>query len=478
MTISAPVLNRSMMYVNGTWIEPSTDEKFEVISPSTEEVIAQIPWGGADDVDKAVAAAKAAFEGWSATPLDVRQEVIRRAGALLESRADEVTALLALEMGCPVSFGRMYQVGLPMIALGTIPTLMEDVEWATRTGNTDVLRVPVGVVGVITPWNYPLQQLMGKVGYAVAAGCTVVVKPSEFAPLNAFVLAEIFDQAGLPPGVFNLVTGPGPVVGERIVTHPDVDMVSFTGSTDTGRRLSELAAPQVKPLALELGGKSANIWLDDVDIAKAAPDAVFKAFVNTGQTCIALTRLLVPRHRLAEAEAAIAAVVSQYRTGDPLDPTSQLGPLINAAAREKTRAYIQSGLDQGAKLIAGGLDTPCGLGRGYFVAPTVFSEVDNSMRIAQEEIFGPVLSMIPYDTDDEAVAIANDSPYGLYGGVWSADRARAVRIASRIHTGALEINGAAFNPLAPFGGVKQSGHGREYGVWGLEEFTVLKAISY
>ncbi|MEV0462654.1 aldehyde dehydrogenase family protein [Nocardia tengchongensis] len=478
MSVTTAPSTYDRVYLGGAWVEPSTTEHFEVENPATEEVAGRIPWVGAADVDKAVAAARAAFPAWSTTSLEQRQEAIRRIAAGLEARADELTVLLAAEMGCPVTFGRTYQVGLGLITLATVPALVEEVRWHTRTENTDVLRVPVGVVGVITPWNYPLHQLIGKVAYAIAAGNTVVVKPSELAPLSAFVLAEIIHAAGLPAGVFNLVTGPGPIVGEHIVTHPEVDMVTFTGSTRTGRRLAELAAPQVKPLALELGGKSANVWLDDVDIAKTAPDAVFKAFVNSGQTCIALTRLLVPRSRLAEAEQAIAAVVSQYTTGDPLSPATQLGPLINKAAREKVLSYIDIGLEEGARLLTGGPGKVDGVERGYYVQPTVFTDVSPTATIAQEEIFGPVLAIIAYDTEDEAVAIANNSPYGLYGAVSSADPRRAGAIAARIHTGSIEINGAAFNPLAPFGGVKQSGHGREYGVWGFDEFTTVKAISY
>lgn len=477
VTDATAVRSYDTIYVNGAWVEPSTSATYDVISPSTENVVATIPWVGADDVDRAVAAAKAAQPGWAATSLAERQAVIRRVYSLLEARADEMTELIATEMGCPVGFGRLYQVGTAMITLGTVTDIVEQVEWRTRTGNTDVLRVPRGVVGVITPWNYPLQQLVGKIAYAILAGNTVVAKPSEIAPLNGYLFAELLDQAGLPPGVVNLLTGPGPVVGERIVTHPDVAMVSFTGSTNVGRHLGALAAPQVKPLALELGGKSANIWLDDVDIARAAPDAVFKAYVNTGQTCLALTRLLVPRSRLAETEAAIAAVASAMPVGDPLDPTSVLGPLASAAQRDKVADYIAKGIDEGGRVIAGGPGVPDGLGRGFYVRPTVFTDVTPSMSIATDEIFGPVLPIIAYDTEEEAIAIANSSEYGLYGGVSSADPERALAVADRLETGGVEINGAAFNPMAPFGGVKQSGHGREYGVWGFDELTTIKSVT-
>lgn len=474
---STAVQSHDRVFIGGEWVEPSTSETYGVVSPSTEEVVAHIPWVGAEDVDRAVAAAKAAQPGWAATSLAERQAVLRRAYHLLAARADEMTALIATEMGSPVSFGRVYQTGLALITLGTVPDLVEQVEWRTRTGNTDVLRVPRGVVGVITPWNYPLHQLVGKICYSIIVGNTVVAKPSEVAPLDAYLFAELLQQAGLPPGVVNIVTGPGAVVGERIVTHPDVAMVTFTGSTNIGRRLAELAAPRVKPLALELGGKSANIWLDDVDIPKAAPESLFQAFVNTGQTCMALTRLLVPRSRLAEAEETIAAVVPGFPVGDPLDPASVLGPLSSAAQRDKTAAYIKLGEEQGGRLIAGGPGAPEGLDRGFYARPTVFSDVTPSMAIATEEIFGPVLPIIAYDTVDEAIAIANSVDYGLYGGVHSADPERALDVAARMETGGVAINGAAFNPLAPFGGIKQSGHGREYGVWGFDEVTSIKTVT-
>jgi len=477
-TMSSPVRSYDRLFIGGEWVVPSSTETYSVSNPATEEVIATIPWSGREDVDRAVAAAKAAQPAWAATSIAERQAILRRAYHLLEDRADEVTALMATEMGSPVSFGRLYQTGLAMITLGTVPDLLEQVEWATRVQNSDVLRVPRGVVGVITPWNYPLHQLVGKVAYAIAVGNTVVAKPSEVAPLNAFVFAEILEQSGLPAGVVNLVTGPGAVVGERIVTHPDVAMISFTGSTAVGRHLAELAAPQVKPLALELGGKSANIWLDDVDVALAAPTTLFEAFVNTGQTCMALTRLLVPRARLDEAEAALATALTHLPVGDPLDPAVFLGPLASAAQRDKTQGYIARGLEQGARIIAGGPGAPVGREVGYFVRPTIFSDVTPDMDIAKEEIFGPVLPIIAYDTEDEAVRIANSVDFGLYGGVYSADPRRAAEVAARLETGGVSINGAAFNPLAPFGGVKQSGHGREYGIWGLEELTAIKTITY
>jgi acyl-CoA reductase-like NAD-dependent aldehyde dehydrogenase len=338
------------------------------------------------------------------------------------------------------------------------------------------VREPVGVVGCITPWNYPLHQIAAKVAPALAAGCTVVVKPSEVAPINAFILAEIIEEAGLPAGVFNLVSGVGPVVGEAIAAHPDVDMVSFTGSTRAGKRVSELAAQTVKRVTLELGGKSANIILDDADFEKAVADGVGKCYLNSGQTCSALTRMLVPRSRLAEAEAIAVKTAETFTTGDPFQPTTRLGPLVSAVQRDRVRGYIQKGQDEGAKLLTGGTESPEGLDKGFFVKPTVFSEVGRNMTIAQEEIFGPVLSILPYDTEEEAVEIANDTVYGLAGGVWSGDPERAKKVALQLRTGQVEVNGGGFNLMAPFGGYKQSGHGRELGKYGLEEYLEVKSL--
>jgi len=368
----------------------------------------------------------------------------------------------------PVNLSTMIQAGLPTMTFGSMSQVLDGFQFEEQLGTSLIVKEPVGVVGAITPWNYPLHQIAAKVAPALAAGCTVVVKPSEVAPLNAFILAEIIDEVGLPAGVFNLVTGVGPVVGEAIASHPDVDMVSFTGSTRAGKRVQELAAQTVKRVALELGGKSPNVILDDADFEKAVPAGVGAAFLNSGQTCSALTRMLVPRSRLQEAEELAAKTAETYTPGDPFADGSKLGPLVSAAQLERVRGYIQKGLDEGAKLLTGGLDKPEGLDKGYFVRPTVFSEVRPGMTIEQEEIFGPVLSIIPYDTEEEAVEIANDTIYGLAGGVWSGDAERAKNVARQIRTGQVEVNGGAFNPLAPFGGYKQSGNGRELGKFGLE----------
>ncbi len=394
----------------------------------------------------------------------------------LAERADEIAATISQELGMPLTLSKMIQAGLPIAQFGAMPKLMEEVRWEEEIGNSRVLREPVGVLGAITPWNYPLNQITCKVAPALAAGCTVVLKPSEIVPLNAFILAEVIEAAGLPAGVFNLVTGTGPVVGEAIAGHPGVDMVSFTGSTRAGRRVSELASATVKPVAMELGGKSPNVILDDADLSKAVPDGVGKCYLNSGQTCSALTRMLVPSEKLAEAEQIATQAAESFTPGDPFEDSTRLGPLVSETQRERVRSYIEKGENEGAKLLTGGAAAPEGLDKGYFVRPTVFSEVTPEMTIAQEEIFGPVLAIQPYEGEDDAVRIANDTDYGLAGGVWSADQERAISVAKRIRTGQIEINGGAFNPLAPFGGYKQSGHGRENGRYAIEELLQVKSL--
>ena len=478
MAVAAEIQVRDKLYVGGEWVDPTGSETIDVINASTEEVMGRIPQGTPEDVDRAVAAARAAFEGWSQTPMVERAELIRAIASGLAARGEEIAGTIAQELGMPLAQCVAIQAGLPTMTFTSVPQLLEDVEWREEVGNSVVVREPVGVVGAITPWNYPLHQIAAKVAPALAVGCTVVLKPSEVAPLNAFILTEIIDEAGLPAGVFNLVTGTGPVVGEAIASHPGVDMVSFTGSTRAGRRVSELAAQSVKPVALELGGKSPNVILDDADLEVAVKDGVGKCFLNSGQTCSALTRMLVPRERLADAERIAAQVAEAYTVGDPFDEGSRLGPLVSDVQRERVRGYIRKGVEEGARLVAGGEEPPEGMERGYFVRPTVFSDVRSDMTIAQEEIFGPVLSIIPYDDEDDAVRIANDSQYGLAGGVWSADEERAQRVASRIRTGQVEINGGVFNPLAPFGGYKQSGHGRELGRHALEEYLQVKSMQF
>jgi len=464
------------IYINGAWVPSTGTDTLSVTDSATEEVIATIPNGTAADVDAAVAAARAAFPAWSALSKEERAAYLMKIHAGLEARTDEIAETIAKEVGMPLMLSNLVQVGLPKANFAVAAQLVTNYQFEEQMGNSLVVREPFGVVGCITPWNYPLHQIALKVAPALAAGNTVVVKPSEVAPINAFILAEIVHEAGLPAGVFNLVTGVGPVVGEAIAAHPDVDLVSFTGSTRAGKRVAEVGSQTVKKISLELGGKSPNVILDDADFNKAVADGVGKCFLNSGQTCTALTRMLVPRSRLAEAEQIAAATASAFTPGNPFEKTSRLGPLVSAAQRERVRGFIQQGIDEGATLLVGGPESPEGLEQGYFVKPTVFSNVTPAMTIAREEIFGPVLSIMPYDTEDEAVEIANDTIYGLAAGVWSGDAEHAKQVARRIRAGQVEVNGGGFNVMAPFGGYKQSGLGREAGRYGLEEFLEVKSL--
>jgi acyl-CoA reductase-like NAD-dependent aldehyde dehydrogenase len=477
MATAAAALTRDRLFIGGEWVESAGTDRIDVLNPTTEQVIGSVPEGTAEDADRAVKAARAAFDSWSqVSPYD-RAQYCAAIGAALADRGDDLAVLITSEMGMPIGLSRMIQAGLPSLTFSSMPQLVEEIQWEEEVGNSLIVREGAGVVAAITPWNYPLHQIANKVAPAIAAGCTVVLKPSEVVPLNAFVLAEVCEAVGLPAGVFNLVTGTGPVVGEAIVAHPETDMVSFTGSTRAGKRVSELAAQAVKPVSLELGGKSPNIILDDADLEQAVTDGVAKCFLNSGQTCSALTRMLVPRDKLEQAERIAAVVADEaFTPGDPFADGSALGPLVSETQRERVRGYIEKGQAEGAKLVAGGAESPEGLDTGYFVRPTVFSDVTSDMTIAQEEIFGPVLAIMPYDGEEEAIRIANDTIFGLAGGVWSADEDRAKRVAARIRTGQVEINGGAFNPMAPFGGYKQSGHGRELGRYGLEEFLVAKSL--
>ncbi|HXA42288.1 MAG TPA: aldehyde dehydrogenase family protein [Candidatus Solibacter sp.] len=475
-TESTALRSRDRFYIDGQWVQPHGTGQLEVINSSTGDVVATVPEGDASDADRAVAAAREAFDGWAALPPAERADYLDKIKAGLQARIEDLVRVIAVEVGMPTSLAPAYQLGSPPFAFGYYAGLVRQFAFEKEVGNSLVVYEPVGVVGAITPWNYPLHQISLKVAPALAAGCTVVLKPSEVAPLNAFVLADVIEEAGLPAGVFNLVTGTGPVVGEALATHPEVDMISFTGSTRAGKRVSELAAQTVKRVALELGGKSANVILDDADLDAAVRRGVQQVLVNTGQSCNAWTRMLVPRDKQSEVERIAVEVFSETAVGDPLDAGSFVGPLVSKAQQERVQGYIRKGVEEGARLVAGGDTPPAGQERGYFVRPTLFADVTPDMTIAQEEIFGPVISIIPYDTEDEAVRIANDSVYGLAGAVWSSDPERAKRVARRIRTGQVDINGGGFNILAPFGGYKQSGNGRELGEFGFEEFLEVKSL--
>jgi acyl-CoA reductase-like NAD-dependent aldehyde dehydrogenase len=476
MATTASISAREEIFIGGEWVTPAGADPLPVVNSTTEEVIATIPGCTPVEVDHAVAAARAAFPGWSTTSRGERAEALNAIAAGLGERAEELTETITQELGMPVKLTQMIQIGLAINDVASAAKAIDEITWEEEIGNSRVLREAAGVVGAITPWNYPLHQITAKVAPALAAGCTVVLKPSEVVPLNAFIFAEVVESVGLPAGVFNMVTGVGPVVGEAIASHPEVDMVSFTGSTRAGRRVSELAAATVKPVAMELGGKSPNIILEDADFSRAVPDGVAKCYLNSGQTCSALTRMLVPRERLAEVEELAVAAAEAFTPGDPFDPETKLGPLSSAVQRERVRGYIEKGEAEGAKLLTGGADAPEGLEHGFFVKPTVFSDVTPEMTIAQEEIFGPVLAIQPYDDEADAVRIANSTEYGLAGGVWAGDEEHAIAVARQLRTGQVEINGGAFNPNAPFGGYGQSGHGRENGRYGLEEFLQVKSL--
>jgi betaine-aldehyde dehydrogenase len=464
------------LYINGQWVKPNGAGMIDVINSTTEEVMGRVPEGTPEDANAAVAAARAAFEKWAATSTEERARYLQLIADRLNMRKDEIAALIASEVGMPLPLATAVQAGMPTAVMGSYAKMLGEFKFEEQIGNAAVVKEPVGVVGCITPWNFPLHQVVCKVAPALAAGCTIVLKPSEVAPLTAFILAEICDDVGLPAGVFNLVTGYGPVVGEAIASHPGVDMVSFTGSTRAGKRVSELAAKTVKRVSLELGGKSANIILDDADFEKAVKSGVGSCYFNSGQTCSALTRMLVPKSRYDEAVGIAKKTAESFTVGDPREGKAKLGPLVSATQRERVVNYIKKGVEEGATIVTGGAEMPEGVTKGYFVRPTVFANVNNKMTIAQEEIFGPVLSIIPYEDEDDAVRIANDTIYGLAGGVWSGDAERAKRVARRLRTGQVEINGGKFNPMAPFGGYKQSGHGRELGKYGLEEYLEVKAM--
>ena len=463
-------------YIDGQWVDPVTPNPLDVVNPATEEICGRISLGSAEDVDRAVAAAKRAFETYSRTTRDERIALLEAILAKFMERYDEVARAIMEEMGAPWGLAKSAQAGSGSQHIKAALRALKHFEFEERNRTTLIVREPIGVCGLITPWNWPMNQVAVKVAPALAAGCTMVLKPSEVAPFDAMIFAEVIDAAGVPAGVFNLVNGDGPGVGSALSQHPDVAMVSFTGSTRAGVAVAQNAAPTVKRVAQELGGKSANILLDDVDLEAAVRDGAENCFDNTGQSCDAPTRMLVPRDRMEEAAAIAAEVANSTRVGDPRDEETEVGPLVSEQQWNKVQDLIRKGIDEGATLAAGGTGRPAGLDRGYFAKPTVFANVSNDMTIAREEIFGPVLSIIPYDSDDEAIAIANDTPYGLSGYVSSGDHERACRVAARMRTGMVHINGADLDSMAPFGGYKHSGNGREWGPHGIEEFLEVKSI--
>lgn len=462
-------------YVDGHWVESTSSETIEVVDPATGEAFASFRASSPDEVDRAVEAAAAALDSWSRTPVAERTELLTRVATEIGARSSELARTITRELGMPVKLCERIQVGLPRSTFASMADAAAAIAWREQLGTSLLLREAVGVVAAITPWNYPLHQIAAKVAAALAAGCTVVLKPSELTPKCAVDLFAIFDAVGFPPGVVNLVSGPGATVGERLVSHDLVDMVTFTGSTQVGRHISAIASQTVKRVALELGGKSPSVVLEDADLARAVRATVANCFLNSGQSCNALTRLIVPRERVEEAEELAAAAAARFAAGDPNDPEVRMGPLISENQRSRVNAYVEQALLDGAKVIGDG-EVRSDNAKGFFVAPTVLSNVDPSMAIAREEVFGPVLCILASDSEDDAVRLANDSIYGLAAAVWSADEEHALRVASRIRAGQIQINDGPHNAIAPFGGYKQSGNGREYGSIGIEEFLEVKSL--
>ncbi len=463
-------------YINGEWVEPAGRETIDVINPATEEAFATISMGTAEDVDAAAKAARAAFPAWSQSSVEERIAVLKKIMAGIQARSGDLAAAITSEMGAPVGLANAAQVPSGLGHFAAVLPVLENYKFQETRGSTLIVKEAAGVCGFITPWNWPLNQIACKVAPALAAGCTIVLKPSEVAPINAYILAEIIDECGLPPGVFNLVNGDGPNVGAAISAHPEVDVVSFTGSTRAGREVAKAAADGIKRVTQELGGKSANIILDDVaDFGKAVFSGVLNCFGNSGQSCNAPTRMLVPKARMAEAIESAKAAAAKAVVGDPTNEGTSLGPVVSELQFNKINALIEAGIKEGAELIAGGPGRPEGLEKGYYIKPTVFANVTNDMTIAREEVFGPVLTIIGYEDDAEAVAIANDTEYGLSGYV-SGEPAHAQQIALQIRTGMVHINGAPLDISAPFGGYKKSGNGREWGLEGFEEYLETKAM--
>ncbi|MBT7642623.1 MAG: aldehyde dehydrogenase family protein, partial [Rhodobiaceae bacterium] len=463
-------------YIDGAWVEPSDPKPFDVINPANEQVIGQIMMGNKDDVNKAVAAAKRAFPSFSQTSVQERLELLDAIIAAYGARMDEVAETISAEMGAPMWLSKAAQAAMGIAHLTTVRGILETYAFEKQQGNTMIRKEPVGVCGLITPWNWPINQIACKVAPAIAAGCTMVLKPSEVAPLNAALWAEILDDAGVPAGVFNLVNGDGIEVGEVMSRHPDIDMMSFTGSTRAGVAVAKASADTVKRVAQELGGKSANIILDDADFNKAVAQGVQSCFMNSGQSCNAPTRMLVPAARHDEVVEIAKAAAEQVKVGDPNGEDTTIGPVVSEMQFEKIQTLIETAINEGTELVTGGLGKPDGLNAGYYVKPTIFANVTNDMTIAREEVFGPVLSILKYETEEEAIAIANDTVYGLSGYVQSGDIKHAADVASKMRTGNVHLNGAGADLAAPFGGYKQSGNGREWGEHGFEDFLETKAV--
>ena len=470
------MITHDKLYINGHWVAPNSKDTIKVIDPSTEEVCGEVPSGNDDDVNAAIAAAKEAFKTWGQSSAADRSALIKKLAEKVTANMAKIGELCALELGTPLQTSIAVHGGMGVGVVSSYVDVPFEMEKEEQLGNSVIVKEPIGVCSFITPWNFPLHQIVAKVMPALAAGCTMVLKPSSDTPLTAYYFAQLMDECGFPAGVFNLVTGPGRTIGETMCTHPDVDMVSLTGSTEAGQRVGQLAAQTVKRVGLELGGKSASIILDDADVAKAAGAAGGGICLNSGQVCAALSRLIVPRAMQDVAVAAAKAAVEAAKVGGAFEEGVTMGPVASKAQLDTVTGYIQQGIDEGATLVTGGTTPPEGRNTGYFVQPTVFSDVRNDMVIAQEEIFGPVLAILPYDTEQEAIDIANDSVFGLAGAVWSGDADRAKRVARQVRTGQVSVNGGGFNVNAPFGGYKQSGNGRELGPHALAEFVEIKSM--
>ena len=467
---------RDQLYIDGKWIQPIGTGSIDVINPATEEIIGKIPVGSKKDIDVAASAARIAFDSWSKSTIETRINILNALSNALKERGEDIAQTITAEVGTPIGYSRVAMVGTPRVVSRSYAKILENFDWEEKVRNSIICKEPIGVCAFITPWNFPLHQIIGKVAPAIAAGCTMILKPSKEAPLSAFILADILHEIGLPPGVFNLVSGHGSEIGNYMSSHPEVDMVSFTGSTGAGISVSEAAATTVKRVTLELGGKSANVALEDADPTLVAKKAIGACHQNSGQTCSALTRLIIPESMSDEVYEIIAEKNNSYTVGDPLEESTRCGPMVSLRQQKSVSKYIESGINEGATLISGGLGMPEGISKGYYVKPTIFANVSPDMKIWKEEIFGPVLVITTYKSEEEALKLANDSIYGLSGGVWSKDEKRAIKFAKDMRTGQVSVNGGAFNVSAPFGGYKLSGNGRELGSHGLNEFLEIKSI--